>query len=206
MSNHLTRWWWIRHAPVSHLNGVIYGDSDPDADTSQTALFQSVAQRLPKSAVWVVTNLKRTRQTAEAIARGGYSLPAEILVEERLREQSFGDWHGLRHSAHDATRSDPFVGIWNCAPDVIPPGGESFEQLMVRVAQAVEQLSDRYRGGDIVCVAHGGTIRAALALALRMQPADALAFTIGNVSLSRIDHRHSNDGVAPGWRVRAVNT
>ena len=206
MSNDMTRWWWIRHAPVSHLNGVIYGDSDPDADTSDSLKFESVANRLPKQAVWIVTDLKRTRQTAEAIARGGYRLPGELVEETRLREQGFGDWHGLRHTDHDATRSDPFVGIWNCAPEVIPPGGESFVQLMERVSDTVEQLSEHYRGRDIVCVAHGGTIRAALALALRLQPADALAFTISNVSVSRINHRHSNDDIAPGWRVLSVNS
>ncbi len=202
----MTRWWWIRHAPVSHLNGVIYGDSDPDADTSDTHKFTSVAGRLPTEAVWVVTNLKRTRQTAEAIAAGGYCLPSDIVEENRLREQGFGDWHGLRHTEHNATRSDPFIGIWNCAPEVIPPGGESFVQLMERVRGAVEQLSERYRGQDIVCVAHGGTIRAALALALRLQPADALAFTISNVSVSCINCRHSDDAVAPNWRVLSVNT
>ncbi len=202
----MTRWWWIRHAPVSHLTDVIYGDSDVDADTSDALKFKSVAGRLPEKAVWLVTDLKRTRQTAEAIAEGGYCLPSELIEESRLREQGFGEWHGVRHVDHDAARTDPFVGIWNCAPDVIPPGGESFVQLMARVHEAVEGLSERYRGQDIVCVAHGGTIRAALALALRLQPADALAFCIANVSLSRFDHRHSSDGIAPGWRVHSVNT
>ena len=185
---------------------MIYGDSDPDADTSDVLKFESVASRLPKQAVWIVTDLKRTRQTAEAIANGGYSLPSELVEESRLREQGFGDWHGVRHADHDATRSDPFVGIWNCAPEVVPPGGESFVQLMERVNDAVEQLSERYRGQGIVCVAHGGTIRAALALARRLQPADALAFTISNVSVSRINHRHSDSDIAPNWRVLSVNT
>lgn len=206
MNNNLTRWWWIRHAPVSHLNGVIYGDSDPDADTSDTARFQSVARSLPDPAVWIVTDLKRTRQTAEAIGAGGYRLPDVLIEDRRLREQGFGDWHGQTHKDHNATRTDPFIGIWNCAPEVVPPGGESFVQLLARVGQAVEDLSERYRGRDIVCVAHGGSIRAALALALRLDPADALAFTISNVSLSRIDHRHTRDGIAPAWRVRSVNT
>jgi len=204
--SNVTRWWWIRHAPVSHLNGVIYGDSDPDADLSDSAPFRALASRLPRPAVWIISNLKRTRQTAEAIAAGGYQLPRQLIVDARLREQGFGEWHGQRHADHDARRTDPFVGIWNCAPDVVPPGGESFVHLLARTRSAIEDITQRYRGQDIICVAHGGTIRAALALALRLQPVDALAFTIGNVSLSRIDCRHSDNPAAPAWRVRAVNS
>jgi len=188
------------------LNGVIYGDSDPDSDTSDTQKFESVAARLPQQAIWLVTDLKRTHQTAAAIATGGYRLPSELVEEPQLREQGFGDWHGLKHADHNLTRTDPFIGIWNCAPEIVPPGGESFVQVMARVADRIEKLSHRYRGQNIVCVAHGGTIRAALALALRLQPADALAFTIDNVSLTCINHRHSSDDIAPGWRVVSVNT
>ncbi len=205
MNHDTTRWWWIRHAPVTHLNGMIYGDSDPDADTGDQHKFETVARCLPEKAVWLVTNLKRTRQTAAAIAAAGYSLPDPLHEEKRLREQSFGTWHGMSHADHNQTRTDPFIGIWNCAPDEVPPGGESFVQLMARVGEAIEDYSQRYRGQDIVCVAHGGSIRAALALALRLQPADALAFTIDNVSITRIHHRHNTNTIAPGWRVVGVN-
>jgi len=199
-----TRWWWIRHAPVTHLAGFIYGDSDPEADVTELALFQSVARKLPEDALWIVTSLKRTRQTADAIAHAGFDVPPP-LVEPELREQGFGAWHGRTHSEHDATRSDPFVGIWNCAPDETPPGGESFVDLMRRTAAAVERLTEAHRGRDIVCVAHGGTIRAALAMALDLTPAAALAFTVDNVSLTRIDRIHAAPGGAPHWRVRLVN-
>ena len=206
MSSSMTRWWWIRHAPVSHMDGIIYGDSDPEANVTDLQKFTSVATRLPEQAIWIITNLKRTRQTADAIANAGYCLPEVLLEEHRLREQGFGEWHGVPHAEHNATRTDPFIGIWNCAPDDIPPGGESFIQVMERVRESVEAISEQYRGQDIVCVAHGGTIRAALALALRLKPADALAFTIDNVSISRINHRHSSDRIAPNWRVVSVNT
>ena len=199
-----TRWWWVRHAPVTHLDGFIYGDSDPEADVTELALFQSVAARLPEPAVWIVTNLRRTTQTAQAIARAGYDVP-ELLVEPALREQGFGDWHGRDHAAHDAARSDPFIGIWTCGPQDTPPGGESFVDLMRRVAEAVERLTERFRGRDIVCVAHGGSIRAALAHALDLSPAMALAFGIDNVSVTRIERIHRAPAGAPSWRVRGVN-
>ena len=83
-SRRQTRWWWIRHAPVTHLAGFIYGDSDPEADVTDLALFQSVARKLPQDAVWVITSLQRTEQTAEAIAHAGCDVP-QPLVEPELR-------------------------------------------------------------------------------------------------------------------------
>ena len=199
-----TRWWWVRHAPVTHLQDYVYGDSDPHADVSDLALFQSVARRLPSDAVWIVTNLQRTVQTAQAIARAGYALP-EPLVEPAFREQGFGDWHGRLHTERNAERNDPFIGIWNCAPEEIPPGGESFVALMARVANAVDRLTAQHRGRDIVCVAHGGSIRAALAQALGLSPAIALSFAIDNVSLTCLERLHEGSAEAPQWRVRAVS-
>ena len=62
----------------------------------------------------------------------------------------------------------------------------------------------QHRGRDIVAVTHGGTIRAALGLALRLDPQGALAFSLENCSLTRIDHLTA-DGGAGLWRVVSVN-
>lgn len=60
-----------------------------------------------------------------------------------------------------------------------------------------------YRGNDIVAVAHGGTIRAALVIALGLPPRGGFAFTIDNCSLTRLDHYQGKRGA--GWRVPMVN-
>ena len=56
-----------------------------------------------------------------------------------------------------------------------------------------------------MAVAHGGPIRAALALALGIEPERALAFAIANCSLTRLDH--IADPATPGGarRVAMVN-
>ncbi|MYG52066.1 MAG: histidine phosphatase family protein [Rhodospirillaceae bacterium] len=71
--------------------------------------------------------------------------------------------------------------------DNAPPNGESFADLRRRVAAAVGRLSAGHRGRDIVAVAHGGTIRAALVGALDLPSPMALSLTIGNSSLTQID-------------------
>jgi len=61
-----TRWWWIRHAPVPD-SFRIYGQSDVDCDVSSAEVFAALANELPQDAVWLTSNLNRTRQTAAAI-------------------------------------------------------------------------------------------------------------------------------------------
>ena len=47
-------------------------------------------------------------------------------------------------------------------------------------------------------------MRAALSIALSLHPESALAFTIENLSLTRLDHIAGADGISH-WRVVAVN-
>ena len=70
------------------------------------------------------------------------------------------------------------------------------------MSRAIHRLVETYSGRDIIAVAHGGTIRAALALALDLDPEAALAFTIENCSITRID-RIDGPGMGHGWRVVA---
>ena len=63
----------------------------------------------------------------------------------------------------------------------------------------LEQLIAALPAGDVIAVAHAGTIRAALVVALEMPPDKALSFVIDPLSLTRLD-RLDND-----WRVVAVN-
>ncbi|MBX6323780.1 MAG: histidine phosphatase family protein [Rhodospirillaceae bacterium] len=201
-----TRWWWIRHAPVTGHGGRIYGQSDVDADCGDAASFAALAALLPADAVWLASHLRRTHQTATAIlAAGGGAAPA-LGIEPDLAEQNFGAWQGLTH-AELAARADAAAHrFWLAPAHVAPPGGESFEQVLARVGAAVTRLTRRHAGRDIVVVAHGGTIRAALALALGLDAERALAFSLDNCSLTRLDHIGPADGSGPGqWRIVAVN-
>ena len=54
-----TRWWWIRHAPVTSHAGRIYGNMDVDCDCDDEARFRALAAVLPHDAVWIVTPLEK---------------------------------------------------------------------------------------------------------------------------------------------------
>ncbi len=199
----ITSWWWVRHAPVTTAGGRIYGQRDLDADCGDHAVFAWLAGSLPAEPLWVTSQLRRTHQTAAAIWTAGGRDPAEPLVEPDLAEQHFGDWQGLTHDELSRRRDGRWHRFWLAPAAEVPPGGESFEQLVGRVAGALERLHDSHGGRNIVAVAHGGTIRAALAIALGIDPEQALAFSVGNCSLTRLDHISGKDGAA--WRVVCVN-
>lgn len=208
MTHKITRWWWVRHAPVIGVNGRIYGQDDLESDCGNDAQFKLLAGTLPRDAVWLVSHLKRTHQTASAIFAArvaetvpGLNLVAPVILSD-LAEQHFGDWQGMTYEQLEAMRG--YQRFWHAPASERPPGGESFEDVVARVARAIERVTAEHAGRDIVAVVHGGTIRAALALALGVEPERTLGFSIDTCSVTRMDHL-AGGTQGPAWRIVAVN-
>src|SRR5689334_25005482 len=94
----VTRWWWVRHAPVRNDGGNIYGQTDIACDTSDREVFEAVAKILPRKAVWYASSLKRTHQTAEAIWATGFPRPAGMPHEVAFAEQNLGQLQGMNRA------------------------------------------------------------------------------------------------------------
>lgn len=198
-----THWWWIRHAPVPD-NVRIYGQNDVDSDVSDETVFRAVANEIPKNAVWITSNLNRTVQTANAIiaAMDEKRRPKqEPLKVPEFAEQHLGEWQGIVREEFYKTRKK--VPFWFGPADERPPGGESFNDLVARVKPAIERITKEYTGRNIVAVAHGGTIKAMLAICLELSTDRALAFSVDNCSITRADHLPGGDGDL--WRIATVN-
>ncbi len=121
-----------------------------------------------------------------------------------LAEQDFGQWQGLTYEELQESRAGDFHRFWHAPAREAAPGGESFAAVIERVSPAIHRLVDSHPGRDIIAVVHGGTIRAALALALGLDPEASLAFTIENCSITRID-RIDGPGMGHGWRIVTMN-
>jgi broad specificity phosphatase PhoE len=196
-----TRWWWVRHAPVREDGGNIYGQKDIACDTGDGEVFEAVAKILPRSAVWYSSNLMRTHQTADAIWAAGFPRPPNMIRETAFAEQNLGEWQGMNRAAFLASR--PLGSSWFADIDVPAPGGESFMDLYNRVCGAIDRITVEQAGQDVIAVAHGGTIKAAVGLALGGQPGKGLAFDIDNCSVTRLDH-FAGAGQS-NWRLPMVN-
>lgn len=181
------RLWLIRHAPVDGPHGVIHAPEAP-ADLADQATLSALRARLPSGAPVFASPARRTMETAAALA-------LTPQPEPRLREQNFGAWTGRRHADIEAELGEAYAAFWRKPAGNRPPGGESFEDQIARVALAFADLP----AGDVVLVVHSGTVRAALAIALGLAAENALRFVIDPLSLTRIDR------LTGGWRVRHVN-
>jgi alpha-ribazole phosphatase len=200
-----THWWWVRHAPVKGAAGRIYGTMDVGCDTGDSRSFRALENTLPSDAVWVISPLRRTRETLEAISAANPS--PDPVVEPDFAEQNFGDWQGLSWDEMQAADPHVYEDFWRDPTRTAPPQGESFETQMRRTRAAIERLTAVYEGRNIVSVSHGGTIRSAVALALDLTPENAMAVVIDNLSLTRLGH--VKDGLLKSrggvWLVEGVN-
>jgi len=199
----VTRWWWLRHAPIPERRGRIFGQMDVDSDVSDTRTLGALASYLPKDALWITSPLKRARQTAGALAKTvGHD--AEPLVEPGFAEQDFGLWQGLTHDemAERFPRENEL--FWKTPASSSPPEGESFAQVMERVGRVIASLSQDHLQEERIVFAHGGVIRAALGLSLDLNPEKALCFAVDNLSVTRIDRMVLPEELVQ-WRINGVN-
>ncbi|HIJ37848.1 MAG TPA: histidine phosphatase family protein [Rhodospirillaceae bacterium] len=197
-ASEVTRWWWLRHAPIPDPESRISGQLDLPCDISDEAWFATLADRLPRNAVLIESGLMRCGQTIGALEAAGLALPPP-LIEPGLMEQHFGRWQGRTWKELAAIQDPDLPEFWQNPALTAPPGGESFALMVERVSEAIARLTQQHAGRDIIAVAHAGTIRAALAGALAIPAEKALSFVVEPLSLTRLD------SLVSGWRVVGVN-
>lgn len=151
--------WNAEHRIQGHL----------DIPLSATGVRQAarLAERLATERVDAVysSELARAWLTALPLAeRHGL----EVLPEPRLRERSFGIFEGLTLEEIAARHPEPFRQWRARDPGWAMEGGETGQELIDRVLEALHDLAGRHRGQTVVLVTHGGVLdvvyRAARAL------------------------------------------
>lgn len=214
-----TRLFLVRHAVVMENHGKVYGAEDMDCDCSDQAKFAWLAEHLPSKSSYVTSALKRTQQTANAAIAEGYS-GEHVASLAALNEQCFGAWEGLSYDEIRDQYGASAERFWLTPAGKRPPSsgmkiGESFHDLAARTNTALQKIAEDHAGKDVVIFAHGGTIRAVLAIAMGLfdpnNPqalAPIFSFRVENLSLSRLEHiRYTNEGgdLDQYWRINLVN-
>lgn len=104
------------------------------------------------------SDLARSLATAQIIAQ---EIKLPVTPDRRLREIHFGKWEGLTfREVYDQFRQEFDTWFSNTA-DFRAPGGESFEDLLNRSLQAVEEIAGKHTG-TVAVATHGGVIMALL--------------------------------------------
>jgi broad specificity phosphatase PhoE len=162
--------YYVRHGETDfNLEGRLQGRRDTELNAHgrrQAAecglLMQDLFvrdQRRAADLVYISSPLKRARQTLEVLRATLGLDPREYDIDGRLAEIAYGDWEGLTLSEIEARTPGILArrdrDKWNFAP----PGGESYCQLAARIADWYGSVTR-----DAVVAAHGGGVRALMAL------------------------------------------
>ncbi|UWP81214.1 bifunctional RNase H/acid phosphatase [Dactylosporangium fulvum] len=168
----------------------------PLSDRGQEQAAAAAARALavaPSIEVVVTSPLRRCRQTAATFG------DVPVVVDDDLVECDFGEWEGLTF-AEVRAKFPAELDRWLSSTAVAPPGGESFQQVTMRVRRAVRRLQEQHAGRQIAVVSHVTPIK----LLLR----DALA--AGDSFLHRLYLDPAGLSVVDSWpdggvAVRTVN-
>ena len=118
------------------------------------AAAQALAALEPFDTV-LASPLLRAQQTAEVVAA---RLGVDVRTDAAWTECDFGDWEGLT-SAEVAERWPAEHQAWLASSAVVPPGGESFEELDARVLRARDRAIARHPRGRVLVVTHAGPVK-----------------------------------------------
>ena len=161
-----TRLWVLRHGQTEmSVQKQFSGLSDPELtshgrEQARRAAAYVAGQLAGGAGAIYSSPLKRTRQTAEAVAEALVTKP-RVHVTEALIEMDFGDWEGRTFAEvmeefpleHDAC-------FWDSS--AAPSGGESPDDVLARVRPFLRDVARNHPGEDVVLVSHVTPIKSIL--------------------------------------------
>ena len=135
---------------AGQLTGGAAGNASAGSNAGPVAIYSSP--------------LKRTRQTAEAVAEALVTKP-RVHVTEALIEMNFGDWEGRTFAeVMDEFPLEHDACFWDSA--AAPSGGESPDDVLARVRPFLRDVARNHPGEDVVLVSHVTPIKSILRHAL----------------------------------------
>jgi len=195
--------WLVRHGESTwNIAGLAQGHND-EAELTERGLRQAAEAAAqfgyrPVRAIYA-SDLRRAQQTAAAFAA---VLGLPVHPDARLRERSLGVLEGTSHKAIGPAATGLGDGLV-IDPDARPAGGESVRDLYLRAASFCDDLAASLSGpalagtvlagpvlagpgGDVLVIAHGGTVRVLDAYA-RGVPVDQMTWRpVDNATIVRI--------------------
>lgn len=168
---------FLRHGETDAPDALLGRTDAPLAPTAKAYITRQIEGRSWRAIV--ASPLRRAQATAEIAANG-----QAIEMEPDWREIDFGDWDGQprRELVKDAR-----LAAFYASPDANPPpNGETMQAVRARVSSALDRLAAREED-PVLVVAHGGTIRMALAVLLGIPLERLWAIRIACATLIRVE-------------------
>ena len=181
------RLYLVRHAQTAwNATERAQGHTDIELDEigEQQCVCLAGAFRDVRVSQVISSDLERSAACGRAVAK---TTRACLVLDKRLRERAMGEWEGLFYPE--------FNKLFRAAggdgdPHLLktrPPGGESLEDVWVRIRPVTTELlsSDE----PTVVVTHGGTASLLLSQLLRGTIESAKSFRFGNAGITELARR-----------------
>lgn len=170
----------VRHGQTAwNCTGRFQGHADPGLNGTGQAQAKEAARRLAGERVERIytSDLTRAVQTSQLIA---LTHGLSVRVEPLLREIDFGRWEGLTFDEIQS-RSPDILKAWMRDPFAVRiPGGETAEELKLRVKEAWNRISGELpAAATVLIVAHGGSLRMLTCLLTRTDTSRQWEFDMG---------------------------
>jgi probable phosphoglycerate mutase len=150
---------------------------------------RSAARRLQAFPIDEVysSDLKRAWETAEIVADASGLIP---IVEQGLRESDVGAWTGLTWDEIRAGWPEQVAAMLR-GEDIQRGGGESYGEMRLRLAEAVDRIVLRHPGEMVLLVSHGAALRLLVTHIIQADLGTMHRFAIGgNTAISIVQHQH----------------
>jgi len=170
----------VRHGrTIANASGLLQGRVDHPLDPIRELQAAAIATAVGAVDRIVSSPLRRALETATTVAEQ-VGLPVE--VDDRWIELDYGEWDEL-----------PVGGVppetwasWRVDTSFRPPGGESLDDLQVRVEVACADLARASAREDVAVFSHVSPIKAAIAWALGVGPQISWRMNVAQASISRL--------------------
>ena len=186
MQEQATRIVLVRHGETTWNRATrIQGHTDIPLSDLGLAQAERLAQALADEALDAVysSDLRRARQTAEALAR---LQGLAVRIDAGLRERAFGRFEGLSWEEIAEKHPEDSARWRRREPDFQVGGGESLVTFSARCVAALQGIVAAHPGQSIAVVAHGGVLDCLYRAATRTALDASRSWQLGNASINRL--------------------
>lgn len=178
----------VRH-PETEAN--VTGRFVGQGESAYTALGRRQARRLPHKIARFAPDVLWSSPLLRALVvaqRAQRVCGVPLTVDERLTELDFGVAHGL---TWEEIAESGIAFNYRSAEEPVAPGGESRNELLLRVSAVIDEATSA--GGRHVFVCHAGVMRAVLAHTLGLSGDMLWLFCVHSAQIAEV---HVIDGTA----------
>jgi alpha-ribazole phosphatase len=180
----------VRHgATVWNKETRYQGQTDIPLNEEGERQAEKIAARFAGECIQAVYSspLKRAFDTAKQIARP-HSL--DVCCLPGMLEIGFGDWEGKEYT-HIRQQYSEELRRWIQNPlDNHVPNGEALPELHQRVEGALQEILSSHEEGNVVLVAHSGSIRMLFCCLLKMDLSAFWRIMQFNGAINQIEFRN----------------